>query len=122
MMSVVDNYLPVAMLAIVGVAFVFIAYFLSRLLRPSAPSAVKSDIYECGEITIGDTKIHYNVQYYLYAIAFLIFDVEMIFLYAWAVQFRELGFISFVEVFVFIGILVIGLVYLVKKEALEWIQ
>ncbi len=122
MMSIIDNYLPVAMLTIVGVAFVFIAFFLSRLLRPSVPSTVKSDIYECGEITVGDTKIYHNIQYYLYAIAFLIFDVEMIFMYAWAVQFRELGFISFVEMFIFVGILVIGLVYLVKKEALEWIQ
>jgi len=122
MMSVTDDYLPVAMLTFVGVAFVFIALFLSRVVRPSAPSDVKTEIYECGEVTIGDTKFHHNLQYYMYAIAFLIFDVEMAFMYPWAVHFKNLGFIAFVEMFIFIGILVIGLIYLVKKEALKWAQ
>lgn len=122
MTSLMDSYLPVAMLTLVGIGFILISMLLSRITRPSKPDEVKKRTYECAEIPIGDMKIHHNIQYYLFVIAFIIFDVEMAFMYPWAVRFRELGLFGFVEMFIFIGVLVIGLIYLWKKEALQWAQ
>jgi len=120
--QIFDNYLPVALLTIIGIVFVVISLFMSRMLRPSNKTKEKLSTYECGEVPIGDAKIHYNIQYYLIVLVFLIFDVEVLFLYPWAVRFQDLGGLGFFEMFVFIGILVIGLAYAWKKEALEWLQ
>ncbi len=120
--ELLDNYLPVALLTVIGIAFVAIALFMSRMIRPSNKTKVKLSTYECAEIPIGDARIHFNIQYYMIVIVFLIFDVEVLFLYPWAVQFRNLGAIGFIEVVVFIEILIIGLAYAWRKEALEWTQ
>ncbi len=117
-----DNYLPVAMLTIIGIIFVAIALFTSRLIRPSNKTNVKLSTYECAEIPVGDARVHYNIQYYMIVIVFLVFDVEVLFLYPWAVQFKKLGGLGFIEMVIFIEILIIGLAYAWRKEALEWIQ
>lgn len=117
-----DNYLPVAILTVIGFVFVAISLFMSRMVRPSNKTKEKLSTYECAETPVGDARIHYNIQYYLIVIVFLIFDVEVLFLYPWAVQLKKLGGLGFLEMVVFIEILIIGLAYAWRKEALEWIQ
>ncbi len=117
-----DNYLPVAILTVIGFVFVAISLFMSRMVRPSNMTREKLSTYECAEVPVGDARIHYNIQYYLIVIVFLIFDVEVLFLYPWAVQLKKLGGLGFLEMVVFIEILIIGLAYAWRKEALEWIQ
>ncbi len=120
--EIFDNYLPVVILTIVGVVFVAISLFMSRMVRPSNKTREKLSTYECAEVPIGDARVHFNIQYYLIVIVFLVFDVEVLFLYPWAVQFRKLGPLGFFEMVIFIEILIIGLAYAWRKEALEWIQ
>lgn len=120
--EIFDNYLPVVILTVVGVVFVAISLFMSRMVRPSNKSREKLSTYECAEVPIGDARVHFNIQYYLIVIVFLIFDVEVLFLYPWAVQFKTLGPLGFFEMIIFIEILIIGLAYAWRKEALEWIQ
>ncbi len=117
-----DNYLPFAILLIVGIVFVAIALMMSRMVRPSVKTKVKLSTYECAETPVGDARIHYNIQYYLIVIVFLIFDVEVLFMYPWAVQLRKLGGFGFIEMVLFIEVLIIGLAYAWRKEALDWIQ
>ena len=117
-----DNYLPVALLIVIGFVFVAISLFMSRMVRPSNKTKEKLSIYECAEMPIGDARVHYNIQYYMIVIIFLIFDVEVLFLYPWAVQLKQLGMLGFFEMIVFIEILIIALAYAWSKEALEWIQ
>ncbi|TAN46291.1 MAG: NADH-quinone oxidoreductase subunit A [Candidatus Methanoperedens sp.] len=117
-----DNYLPFTIMLIIGIVFVAIALILSRLVRPSNKTKEKLSTYECAETPVGDVRIHYNIQYYMIVIVFLIFDVEVLFLYPWAVQLRALGGIGFIEMVLFVEVLIIGLAYAWRKEALEWIQ
>jgi len=120
--EILDNYLPVVIFTIIGVVFVAIALFMSRIVRPSNKTKEKLSTYECAEKPIGDARVHFNIQYYLIVIVFLIFDVEVLFLYPWAVQFKNLGPLGFFEMILFIEVLIIGLAYAWRKEALEWIQ
>jgi len=117
-----DNYLPFTIMLIIGIVFVAIALILSRIVRPSNKTKEKLSTYECAETPVGDVRIHYNIQYYIIVIVFLIFDVEVLFLYPWAVQLRALGGIGFIEMVLFVEVLIIGLAYAWRKEALEWIQ
>lgn len=89
-------------------------------LRPHNPDPIKSSTYECGMDTIGPSWIQFNFRYYYYALLFVIFDVEAIFMYPWAVHFKQLGLFGLVEMTIFILILVLGYVYAWKKRALEW--
>jgi NADH-quinone oxidoreductase subunit A len=120
--EVLDNYLPVALFLVISIVFVAICLFLSRMVRPSNKTKEKLSTYECAETPVGDARIHFNIQYYLIVIVFLIFEVEVLFVYPWAVQFKKLGAPGFFEMFIFIDVLIIGLAYAWKKEALEWIQ
>lgn len=120
--EIFDNYLPVVILTIIGVVFVAISLFMSRMVRPSNKTKEKLSTYECAETPVGDARIHFNIQYYLIVIVFLVFDVEVLFLYPWAVQFNKLGPLGFFEMIIFIEVLIIGLAYAWRKEALEWIQ
>jgi NADH:ubiquinone oxidoreductase subunit 3 (subunit A) len=120
--EILNNYLPVVIFTIIGVVFVAIALFMSRMVRPSDKTKEKLSTYECAEKPIGDARIHFNIQYYLIVIVFLIFDVEVLFLYPWAVQFKHLGPLGFFEMILFIEVLIIGLAYAWRKEALEWIH
>ena len=89
-------------------------------IRPQAPDPIKEDTYECGVETEGTAWVQFNFRYYYYALLFVIFDVEAVFLYPWAVSFERVGYVAFIEVVTFIGILGIGLLYAWRKKALEW--
>jgi NADH-quinone oxidoreductase subunit A len=111
-----------AVLVLMGIAIVLSVLFvaLSQLLGPKRYDKVKFDIYECGVDPIVPTQMRMSVKFYLVAILFLLFDLESAFLYPWAVLFRKMGIFGFVEMLVFLGILLVGLVYAWKKGALEW--
>ena len=96
--------------------------YLFRLLRirPEQPDPVKSDTYECGVETEGDSWVQFNFRYYLIALLFVVFDVEVVFLYSWAVAFPDLLLVGFIEALTFIAILAVGYVYAWRKHALEW--
>ena len=93
---------------------------LAHFLAPKKPGPSKIAAYECGLPSTGDPWVQFRVQYYLYALLFVIFDVEVVFLYPWAVVWRTLGWAAFVEMAVFLGILAVGLAYAWKKGVLEW--
>lgn len=103
-----------------GLFFGAFALIVPRLLAPRNPVEGKIKTYECGLDTQGFTWVQFKISYFLYALVFLVFDVETLFLYPWAVMFRELELFAFVEMIIFIAILVIGLWYAWKEGALEW--
>jgi NADH-quinone oxidoreductase subunit A len=103
-----------------GIALIFIANFLANLISYKSDNPTKREPYESGIQTFGKTWIQFRVGYYLFAIIFLIFDVEVIFLMPWAVVFKEVGAVALVEILVFLAILGIGLLYAWKKRALRW--
>ncbi|MEM8806483.1 MAG: photosynthetic/respiratory NAD(P)H-quinone oxidoreductase subunit C [Cyanobacteria bacterium J06635_1] len=97
-----------------------LALTASKLLRPVGTGAARRTTYESGMEPIGGAWIQFNIRYYMFALVFVIFDVETVFLYPWAVAFSKLGLLAFVEALIFIAILVVGLVYAWRKGALEW--
>jgi NADH-quinone oxidoreductase subunit A len=115
-----SEYGYVGLFLVFGILFVGSAFAVSWLLRPKVPDAVKNSTYECGEIVKGNSWVQFNVHYYLIALIFVIFDIEVLFLVPWAVVFRELGMFAYVEMVVFIAVLVLGLAYAWKKGALKW--
>ncbi|MBF0277790.1 MAG: NADH-quinone oxidoreductase subunit A [SAR324 cluster bacterium] len=115
------DYFLVLLLAGLGVTLVGGGLIASRLFAPRNPGGVKNEAYECGEETIGSSWVHFNVGYYLFALIFLIFDVEAAFLFPWAVVFRDLGGVAFLEVGIFILVLIVGLIYAWRKGVLEWV-
>lgn len=104
----------------VAVVFAAIPLVLARFVRPSRPNDVKLSTYECGMETIGPTWIQYHVGFYIYALVFVIFDVETVFFYPWALAYGQLGLFALVEMAIFVAILVIGLMYALKKRVLRW--
>ncbi|WP_295730646.1 NADH-quinone oxidoreductase subunit A [uncultured Muribaculum sp.] len=106
--------------ALTGVALVALALVLAGLISPRSFNPQKGEAYECGIPTRGESMAQFHIGYYLYAILFLMFDVETVFLYPWAVNMRALGTDSLLCIAVFFGILVLGLVYAWRKGALEW--
>ena len=115
-----QHYVFIGLFAVVAVLFPIIAVGLAYFLRPKRPHPVKSSTYECGLETRGPTWVRFRAQYYLYALVFVVFDVEVAFLYPWAVAYNQLKLFALVEMFIFVGILVVGLAYAWKKGALEW--
>ncbi len=116
------DYAYVGFFLIAGALFVVLNIeILSRIIRPHHPTPQKRAAYECGEEPIGIGWIRFHVRYYLYALVYIIFAVETVFLFPWAVVFRRLGLFAFVEMMVFIGILLVGLAYAWKKGALQWV-
>lgn len=93
---------------------------LSRLLQPRNPHPMKLSTYECGELPEGDSWIQFNIRFYVIALVFLIFEVEIVFLFPWAVVFKQLGMFAFVEMMIFVFILLVGLAYVWAKGDLEW--
>ena len=112
-------YVGIFMLLVTG--FVATTLVLARLISPGRRSSAKSQNYETGEMTVTDPWRPFPVRYYVFALLFLVFDVEAAFLYPWAVIYRSLGFYGFVEMVVFVLILAVGLVYAWKKGALTWV-
>lgn len=116
-----ESYAFVGIFALIALSIPLIGLGLAWLLRPRRPGPIKNSIYECGLETIGETWVQFKVQYYIYAIIFVVFDIETIFLYPWAVALHQLPIFALVEMLIFIGILVIGLIYAWRKGALEWV-
>ncbi len=105
---------------IVGVVFVAGGMAFAWLLRPHRPYPGKLSTYECGESPVGDTRVRFNVRFYTVALIFLIFDVEIVFLFPWATVYRNLGWFAFVEMVVFLAILFVGYAYVWGKGDLDW--
>lgn len=103
-----------------SIAFAAAALIMSWIVQPKAGGTLKETPYECGMRTFGDARTQFDIKYYLYALLFLIFDIEAVFLFPWAVVYDKLGLFALVEALIFIGILLIGLVYAWKKDALKW--
>ena len=101
-----------------GIAFSWLLGLLR--IRPQAPDPIKEDTYECGVETEGTAWVQFNFRYYYYALLFVIFDVEAVFLYPWAVSFEKVAVAGFIEVLTFVIVLLIGLAYAWRKNALEW--
>lgn len=114
------HYLFIGIFVPFALAFAVLPLFLARILAPRKPSPSKQMPYECGVEPVGDSWVQFKVQYYIYALIFVIFDVETIFIYPWAVGFKKLGWLGFVEMGIFLSILFLGLVYAWRKKALEW--
>lgn len=116
-----QDYFTLAVYALVVAGFAGIAMGSSWMLRPKPKQdAVKLDTYESGVPTIGTAWVRFKLSYYLYALIFVVFDVEAAYLFPWAVAFRELGSFAFIEAIIFIAILFLGLGYAWKEGALEW--
>ena len=116
----VADYTAVLLALIIGVSFVFLGLFVSNLLAPRRFTPSKAAPYECGMLPIGAYSAQVHVRYYLFAILFMIFDVETVFLYPWAVVFGKMGVFAFVEMVIFITILFFGLLYAWRKGVLQW--
>ncbi len=114
-------YLYVGLFLLLVTGFVATVLIVARLIAPSRSSNTKGEIYETGEATVTDPWRPFPVRYYVFALLFLIFDVEAAFLYPWAVVYSELGLYGFVEMTVFVTILIVGLAYAWKKGALKWV-
>ena len=115
-----DRYLPILTLIIIAVCFSFCAAILSRLVGEKKPSTVKLAPYECGMPPVGSARERFSIKFYIIAMLFIVFDIEVVFMYPWAVMFKSLGLFGFVEMGVFILILLVGYAYVWKKGALEW--
>ncbi|MGM9926182.1 MAG: NADH-quinone oxidoreductase subunit A [Bacillus sp. (in: firmicutes)] len=115
-----NNYLIVFVFLCLGILLPIIALFLGKLLRPHKPVAAKYTTYESGIEPFHDSRVQFNVRYYMFALLFVIFDVETVFLYPWAVAYGKLGIFALVEMLLFVAMLLIGLVYAWKKKVLEW--
>ena len=113
-------YIPILLFVIVATAFAVVTLLVSRLVSPRKPHPVKLEPYECGIEPLTDARDRYSIRYYLIAMLFVIFEVETIFLYPWAVALDRLALFGLIEMLVFLFILVVGYAYAWRKGALEW--
>ena len=126
--GLLGTYATVLIFVVVGFVFAGIALGVAKLLRPSNPSPAKMTTYECGELPTGPSWVRFNVRFYLIALFFIVFDVEVIFLYPWAVVFKQLypvpglGALVFWEMIIFLAILAVGLAYVWVKGDLSWVK
>jgi len=116
-----QQYLFVGLLTVVAVVLGVVPLVLARFIAPKKPGRTKTSAYECGLESTGDPWMQFRVQYYLYALLFVIFDVEVVFIYPWAVAFNQLGLFAFIEMIIFLAILAGGWAYAWRKGILEWI-
>jgi len=116
----IANYLPILIFLVIGLSVGVITLVLGRILGPHKPDAEKTSPYECGFEAFEDSRMKFDVRYYLVAILFIIFDLEIAFLFPWAVVLDDIGGAGYLAMAVFLGILVVGFIYEWKKGALEW--
>ena len=114
------EYLPTLLFLIVATGIGIALLVIGNLLGPKRPSLEKLSAYECGFEAFEDARMQFDVRYYLIAIQFIVFDLEIIFIVPWATVFRELGVLGLIEMGIFVGMLLIGFIYVWKKGALEW--
>jgi NADH-quinone oxidoreductase subunit A len=118
---IIYNYVFIGMLLLGAIGFALAPLAVVALVAPRKGSPAKSDIYECGVLTTGETWIRFKIQYYIYALMFVVFDIETVFLYPWAVSYGGLGAFALVEMVIFLVILAVGLVYAWGKGVLRWV-
>lgn len=114
------GYLPILIFAVLAVAFPAVALLVGRLLRPTRPSPLKLEAYECGIEPVSQARGRYSVRFFLVAMLFVIFDVDTLLLFPWAVRYRQWGWFGVAEAGVFIAFLVVGYVWAVRKGVLDW--
>ncbi len=112
----------VFLFVIIGAVLLTVALLLAKLLSPSRPLKSKLSTYECGEEAEGSAWVKFNIRYYVIALVFIIFDVEVLFLFPWAVVYKDLGWLAFIEMAIFLFILIVGLIYVWKKKDLDWVK
>lgn len=115
-----ENYIPIIIMMAGGVLFGFVMMKLNEWLGPKRPTEEKFTTYESGMEPVRSARERFSVKFYMVAVLFILFDIEVVFLYPWAVTFRQLGTMGFITMFVFIFILLIGYYYIWRKGALEW--
>jgi NADH:ubiquinone oxidoreductase subunit 3 (subunit A) len=115
-----NDWLFVGIFLILAPVFPALALVIPRLVAPRKPNPIKLDTYECGIETFGETWVQFKAQYYIYALVFLVFDIEIVFLFPWAAAFNQLPLFAVIEGVIFILILVAGLIYTWRKGILEW--
>jgi len=117
--SLID-YLPMLLMLLVALGFVVTTMVASHWMGPKRKSLVKLETFECGIESKGNARIPFSIKYFLVAILFVLFDVEVIFMYPWAVNFKALGMVGLLEMVSFMGFLLVGFFYIIKKGALKW--
>jgi len=117
---VLENYFPILMFILVGLGVGLAPLILGKLLSPHKPDSEKNSPYECGFEAFEDARMKFDVRYYLVAILFILFDLEIAFLFPWAVVLQEIGLAGFLAMMLFLGVLVVGFIYEWVKGALEW--
>lgn len=116
-----EQYTDIAAFMVVGALFIVVTLLAGLIFRPHNPYPEKLIAYECGERPVGDGQVRFHIRYYLFALIFVVFDVETVFLYPWALVLEEMGLFSFVVMILFISTLVEGLIYAWKKGVLRWV-
>jgi len=114
------DYLPIMLMFAFAMGFVVVTMIATHTLGPKRKSQTKGEAFECGIESKGNARVPFNIKYFLVAILFVLFDVEVIFMYPWAVNFRDLGITGLIEMFVFIVLLMVGFFYIKKKGAFKW--
>lgn len=117
-----SDFLPIVVQFGLAAAFIIGTMIVTHNIGPSRKNAKKDDPFECGVETVGDARTPISVKYFLVAILFVLFDVEVIFMYPWAVNFKQLGMLGFVEMIVFMALLLSGFYYIIRKGVLKWEQ
>ena len=120
LLQMLENYLPILIFLVMGAVFGIVPVILGRLVAPHRPDSDKLSPYECGFEAFEDSRMKFDVRYYLVAILFIIFDLEIAFLFPWAVVLKQIGMFGFMAMVLFLTILVVGFIYEWKKGALEW--
>ena len=118
--AIPENYIPILLFIGLAIAFGAVALFAGSLVRPSRPYRAKLIPYESGSPLFSDARVQFPMRYYIIAMLFVIFDIEIIFMIPWAVRFQSLGLLGLIEMLAFLGILLVGFWYAWKKGALEW--
>ncbi len=118
--TMLGNYFPVLLFILIGLAIGVLCMLAGWFLAPNKPDAEKLSSYECGFGAFEDARMKFDVRYYLIAILFILFDLEIAFLFPWAVVLKEIGLFGFIAMLVFLGLLVVGFIYEWFKGALEW--
>jgi NADH-quinone oxidoreductase subunit A len=118
--STITGYIPIFLFMALAFAFPIVTLLVAKLIRPQSGGEGKLSPYECGVDPDSDARQRYAIRYYVVAILFVIFDVETIFLFPWAIIYKQLALFGLIEMLVFLGILIVGYVWIIKKGALDW--
>ena len=117
-----NDFAPILIFSVLSIVLILFALFLQRILAPTDKGALKNSIYECGEEVVVNARLQFNILFSVVALIFLIFDVELVLLFPWAVVFKDLGLVAFVEMLIFLGILTVGLVAVWRRGDLDWVK